>query len=76
MRMRPKRSPSLPRLTTRTLLTMRKPWIIQSRKKLFPGANGSRWIPRKITGMAISMIVKSKVASSTPTVVLESATHL
>ena len=33
-------------------------------------------MPRKMSGIAISMIEASMVASSTPTVVLDSATHL
>ena len=33
-------------------------------------------MPRKMSGIAINMIDASMVASSTPTVVLESATHL
>ena len=33
-------------------------------------------MPRKMSGIAISMIEESIVASSTPIVVFESATHL
>ena len=73
---RPNMSPSRPRLTTSTLETIRKPRIIQSRKKLLPGWSGSSLMPRKICGIAIRMIDESMVASSTPMVVFDSTTHL
>ena len=68
-------SPSRPKLTTSTLVTTRKPRIIHSRKKVFEGRSGSRWMPRKMSGSAISTIEPSMVAISMPSVVMNSAIH-
>ena len=76
MRTRPKISPSRPTLTTRTELTTRYPRIIHSRKNELPGCSGSRSMPRKMLGIAMSMIDESIVARRTPTVVFDSAIHL
>jgi hypothetical protein len=43
---------------------------------LFPGTSGFSLMPRKMSGIAMIMIEASMVASSTPAVVLVSATHL
>src|SRR5215467_3764920 len=43
---------------------------------MLPGAVGSRWMPRKIAGIAMITIEVSIVAISMLTVVFESATHL
>jgi hypothetical protein len=50
--------------------------IIQSRKTMFSGASGSRWMPRKIAGIAIRTIEPSSVDMKTAAVVLASAVHL
>ena len=49
--------------------------IIQSRKAMLPGANGSRWMPRKIAGRAMMTIEPSSMDMKTAAVVLASATH-
>ena len=41
-----------------------------------PGTSGFSLMPRKMSGIAMIMIEASMVASSTPAVVLVSATHL
>ncbi len=66
----------MPRLTTNTLVTMRKPRIIHNRKNVFDGSNGSRWMPRKMAGSAMRTIDPSIAAISTPIVVMNSAIHL
>ena len=43
---------------------------------MFPGASGSRWIPTKIAGSAISTIEPSNWLMNTAAVVFDSATHL
>ena len=43
---------------------------------MFPGASGSRWMPRKIAGSAMITIEPSRADMNTAIVVLESATHL
>ena len=43
---------------------------------MLPGASGSRPIPRKMAGKEMITIEPSTVAISTPSVVLDSATHL
>ena len=42
---------------------------------MLPGAVGSRWMPRKMAGMAMMTIVPSIVAISMLSVVLESTTQ-
>ena len=43
---------------------------------MLPGASGFSPMPRKMAGNEISTIEELMVASSMPTVVLDSATHL
>ena len=43
---------------------------------MLPGCSGSMPIPRKMFGSAISRIELLIIASSVPSVVFESATHL
>jgi hypothetical protein len=43
---------------------------------MLPGASGSKWMPRKIAGREMMTIELSMVAISTPSVVLDRATHL
>ena len=43
---------------------------------MLPGANGSRWMPRKIAGSEMITIEALTVAMNIPSVVLDSATHL
>ena len=43
---------------------------------MFPGASGSRWIPRKIAGSAMITIEPSSADMNTAIVVFDSATHL
>ena len=50
--------------------------ISQSSRLVLPGCSGSTPIPRKMSGRAISRIEALIVAISTPSVVLDSATHL
>ena len=57
-------------------MTMRKPRIIQSRKKVLEGSRGLRWMPRKMSGSAMSTMEASIVAISMPSVVMNSAIHL
>jgi hypothetical protein len=54
---------------------MRNPRIIHSRKKLLEGSNGSRWMPRKMSGSAMRTMEASIVAMSMPSVVMNSAAH-
>ncbi len=55
---------------------MRNPKIIQSRKKVLEGRSGSRRMPRKMSGSAMSTMEASIVAMSMPSVVMNSAVHL
>ena len=50
--------------------------IIQSRKAMLPGANGSRWMPRKMAGRAMITIEPSSTAMKVAAVVLARADHL
>ncbi len=43
---------------------------------MFPGASGSRLMPRKMSGSEMSTMDKLMVAIRTPMVVLDSAIHL
>ena len=43
---------------------------------MLPGASGSSPMPRKIAGSEMITIEPSRAAISTPSVVLDSATHL
>lgn len=43
---------------------------------MLPGASGSMWMPRKMSGSAISRIEALIVAISIPSVVFVNATHL
>ncbi len=43
---------------------------------MFPGASGSRWMPRKIAGRAMMTIDPSSAAMNMPADVLARATHL
>ena len=43
---------------------------------MLPGASGSRWMPRKIAGSAMSTIEPSSADMNTAAVVFGSATHL
>ena len=43
---------------------------------MFPGARGSRWMPRKIAGRAMMTMEPSSAHMNTAAVVLVSATHL
>ena len=50
--------------------------IIHKRYVMFPGASGSRWIPRKMAGNAMITIEPSRTAMKVAAVVLARATHL
>ncbi len=50
--------------------------IIQSRNATFPGASGSRWMPRKMAGSAMMTMAPSSADMNTASVVFESAIHL
>jgi hypothetical protein len=69
-------SPSRPNDTTSTAVTTRYPISSQSSRVVFPGCSGSTPMPRKMSGSAISKREELTVAISTPSVVLDSATHL
>ena len=43
---------------------------------MLPGANGSRWMPRKMAGIEMITIDASTVAMNIPRLVLDRATHL
>jgi hypothetical protein len=49
--------------------------IIHSRKAMFEGASGSRWMPVKIAGSEISTIEPSRLDMNTAIVVFVSATQ-
>ncbi len=42
---------------------------------MFPGASGSRWMPRKIAGIAMMTMDPSSTDMNTAAVVFASATH-
>jgi hypothetical protein len=73
---RPYMSPNLPSVTTSTAETSRKPMIIQSRYETLPGASGLSLMPRKMAGREMITMEAFTVASSMPSVVLDSAIHL
>ncbi len=76
MRTRPKMSPTLPKLTTSTEVTSRKPIRIHRKKEVLPGERGLRPMPRKMSGRAMSRIDALMVTIRVPMVVLVRATHL
>jgi hypothetical protein len=50
--------------------------ISQSSRLVLPGSSGLMWMPRKMSGSAISRIEELIVAIRTPSVVLDRTTHL
>jgi hypothetical protein len=73
---RPYMSPTLPRLTTSTAVTSKKPVSIHKKYDVFDEASGSRWMPRKMSGREISRIDWLMVTINMPSVVFDSANHL
>jgi hypothetical protein len=49
--------------------------IIHRRYTMLPGANGSRWMPRKMAGRAMMTMEPSRVDMNTAAVVLARATQ-
>ena len=57
-------------------MTSRKPIRTHRKYELLPGAKGSSWIPRKMSGREMMVIEPLMATMSTPMVVLINATHL